>query len=114
MTAAGDNLSTNMTKDDMTELVRMQVTDLAEWDIQSQKVEGEYGEDYVASLTQSQMFSVYKTDPASVRKCVEGINAVRNPSAAELQEASKNRSHSFMVNLIRTLREKSAEALNRN
>jgi LCP family protein required for cell wall assembly len=103
MTAAGDNLSTNMSTTDMTELVRMQITDLAEWDIQSQKIEGDYGEDYVASLTQAQKFSVYLTDPASVRKCVDAINALQNPSAGELEEAAKKTSKSFVVNAINVI-----------
>jgi LCP family protein required for cell wall assembly len=106
MTAAGDNLSTNFSTHDMTELVRMQITDLAEWDIETQKIEGEYGEDYVASLTQSQMFSVYKTDPASVRKCVDGIKAVQNPSVNELEEAAKSTSKSFVINAVKVISEK--------
>ena len=106
MSAAGDNLSTNMSADDLTELVRMQITDLAEWDITTQKIEGEYGEDYVASLTQSQKFSVYYTDPDSVRKCLDGINAVQNPTAGELEEAAKNTSRSFVINALNVIAEK--------
>lgn len=106
MTAAGDNLSTNFSADDMTDLVKMQITDLAEWDIETQKVEGEYGEDYVASLTQSQMFSVYNTDPASVRKCVDAINSIQNPTAAEVEEAAKHASKSFVVNAVRVIIER--------
>ena len=106
MSATGDNLSTNLSTDDMTELVRMQITDLAEWDIETQKIEGEYDEDYVASLTQSQKFSVYKTDPASVRKCVEGIKAIQNPTASELEEAAKSTSKSFVINALNVIAEK--------
>ena len=112
MAAAGDNLSTNFSTDDMVELVKMQITDLAEWDIETQKIEGEYDEDYVASLTQSQKFSVYKTDADSVRKCVDAVNAVLAPTSTELQEAAKSRSHSFVVNLISHIAEKIGEAFN--
>ena len=109
MTAAGDNLSTNFATDDMIELVKMQIADLAEWDIETQKIEGEYDEDYVASLTQSQKFSVYKTDTASVRKCVDAINAVQTPTNEELQEAAKNRSRSFIGNLLNHFAQKIGE-----
>ena len=109
MTAAGDNLSTNFATDDMIELVKMQIADLAEWDITTQKIEGEYDEDYVASLTQSQKFSVYKTDAASVRKSVDAINAVQTPTNEELQEAAKNRSRSFIGNLVKHLAQKIGE-----
>ena len=106
MTAAGDNLSTNMSAHDLTELVRMQIADLAEWDIETQKIDGEYDEDYVASLTQSQKFSVFKTDPASVRKCVDSINSIQNPSENELKEAAKHSSKSFVINCVRLAEEK--------
>ena len=109
MTSAGDNLSTNFATDDMIELVKMQIADLAEWDITTQKIEGEYDEDYVASLTQSQKFSVYKTDAASVRKSVDAINAVQTPTNEELQEAAKNRSRSFIGNLVKHLAQKIGE-----
>lgn len=106
MSAAGDNFSTNMSTADMTELVRMQITDLAEWDIKTQKIEGEYGEDYVASLTQAQKFSVYNTDPESIRKCQESIDKVMNPTNSELEEAAKNSSKSFVINALKVIAEK--------
>jgi len=110
MAAAGNNLSTNMASKDMTELVKMQITDLAEWDIETQKIEGEYGEDYVASLSQRNKYSVYYTDETSVRKAIEGINGIMNPSAAELEEASKTKSQSFVINYVNMISEKIKEA----
>lgn len=110
MAAAGNNLSTNMASKDMTELVKMQITDLAEWDIETQKIEGEYGEDYVASLSQRNKYSVYYTDETSVRKAIDGINGIMNPSAAELEEASKTKSQSFVINYINMISEKIKEA----
>lgn len=113
MDAAGNNLSTNMPPEDMTELVKMQLTDLASWDVETQKIEGEYDEDYVASLTQSQKFSVYKTDIASVTKCVDAINDITDPRASELEAADKNKSKSFIVNMINktveTIKEKTGQ-----
>jgi len=110
MAAAGNNLSTNMSSEEMTDLVKMQITDLADWDIETQKIEGEYDEDYVASLTQSKKFSVYRTDRESVEACVNNIYAVMHPSAKELEEASITRSKSFVVNYIKMIKDKISEA----
>ena len=89
--AAGDNMSTNMSTDDMQALVKMQLADLGAWDIESQKIEGEYDMDYVASLTQDQKFQVYKTDPDSVQACLDNINKVMNPTAEELAAVEQAR-----------------------
>lgn len=114
MNAASRNLSTNMTSDEMVSLVRMQLTDLAEWDIQSQKIEGEYDMDYVASLTQRQKFSVYRTDPASVRECRTAIRLVMEPPEEEVKTAEQERSRSFVVNLVRSIQEKIQEKTNKD
>lgn len=112
MAAAGKNLSTNMSSKNMTELVKMQITDLADWDIQSQKIEGEYGEDYVASLSSKRKYSVYYTDTESVRKCLNNIEAIQHPSDKELEEASKARSKSFVVNYINVISDKVRSRIN--
>lgn len=83
--AAGDNMTTNMSSSDMQALVKMQLADLGEWDIEMQKIEGEYDMDYVASLTQEQKFQVYKTDPDSVKKCLDNIYKVMNPTDEEIK-----------------------------
>lgn len=109
MSAASRNMRTNMSSDDMLALVKMQLTDLSEWDVQTQKLEGEYGEDYVASLTQSQKFSVYNVDPASVKKCMDAVNKVINPTAAELEKAEENSRRGFIMNAINRVSQKVKE-----
>ena len=100
MEAAGDNMSTNMPAHDMTELAKMQITELSPWDVESQKIEGEYDMDYVASLTQSQKFSIYRPDAESVNKCLAAIRDVTNPSVSEMGKAENNKSRSFVINMI--------------
>ena len=102
MSVAGDNISTNMPASDMTDLAKMQLTDLSEWDIQTQKVTGTYDMDYVASLTQAHKFSVYKADYKSVRKCLTAINDVMEPSRSVIANAERNKSRSFVVNVVRS------------
>ena len=100
MEAAGNNLSTNMSADDMSALAKMQLTELCSWDVETQKIDGEYDMDYVASLTQSQKFSIYRTDEKSVDKCVSAIYDVSHPSVRDLAEADKSKSRSFFINMI--------------
>ncbi len=106
MRVAGENLHTSMSYDEIRDLVKMQMSDLAEWDVQTQKIEGEYDMDYVASLTQSQKFSIYRADEESVRKCVESIRDVMNPTAEELEEAEAERNRSYIERMIRLFTER--------
>ncbi|MBQ3371237.1 MAG: LCP family protein [Mogibacterium sp.] len=109
MSAASRNMHTNMSSAEMTELAKMQLTDLSEWDVQSQKIDGEYGEDYVASLTQSQKFSVFNTDPASEKKCTDAISNVMNPSQSEINAATENSRKGFIMNALYRVQEKVKE-----
>ena len=109
MKAAGDNLTTNMSSEEMTSLIRMQMGDLADWDVETQKIEGVYDQDYVASLTQSAKFDVYRPDAESVRKCVQNINDVMNPDLKDRSESRKNVSRSFFVNAVKRVFEKGEE-----
>ncbi len=106
MDAASDQLSTNLSTKELTALARMQIAELASWDVETQKIDGYYDQDYVASLTQESKFDVYRCYPSSIKECTDNIRETMNPSSAEIKEAKKNRSRSFFVNLIRGLTEK--------
>lgn len=103
MDAAGDNIITNMSSDEMKNIVRMQITDMASWDIVTQKVEGETDEDYVASLSSAQKYFIFRPDEASVRKCVDKIKAI---GSDEDPGTIQSNSRSFFVNMMRHLKEK--------
>ena len=110
MDAAGEQLQTNLTKEEMTTLAKMQITDLASWDVQSQKIEGEVDQDYVASLTQAQKFDIYRPSEESVKSCTKNIEAVLNPTEEEIEEATKGSTRSFLINAAkRALTKKEAE-----
>jgi anionic cell wall polymer biosynthesis LytR-Cps2A-Psr (LCP) family protein len=106
MEVAGSNLSTNMSYDEIQDLVKMQMTDLASWDIESQKVEGEYDMDYVASLSHKNKYSVYRTDPESVQKCLDKIYEVMHPTSSELEEAEKNQRQGFIDSIIKNAKDR--------
>ena len=106
MQVAGSNLITNMSYDEIQDLVKMQMSDLASWEVETQKVEGEYDMDYVASLSHKNKYSVYRADPESVNKCLDKIYDVMNPSSAELEEAQKNQTRGFIASIIKNARNK--------
>lgn len=103
MDAAGEQMSTNLSSKELTSFARMQVTDLASWDVKAQKIEGEVDQDYVASLTQSMKFDIYRPSEESVKQCVEGINAVMNPTEQEIEKANEGRTRSFVINAVERL-----------
>ena len=101
--AASDNMSTNMTSGEMQELVKMQLADMGEWEIDKQKVEGVYDMDYVASLTQEQQFLVYKADDASVEGVKAKIDSVMNPSEAEIEAIEEAKKKETAMKLFNRL-----------
>ena len=106
MEVAGSNLSTNMSYHEIQDLIKMQMTDLASWDVETQKVEGEYDMDYVASLSQKNKYSVYRPDAESVSKCLDGIYAIQHPTSAELEKASEIKKKGFISSIIRKAQER--------
>lgn len=109
MDAAGEQMTTNLSTEEMTALAKMQIAELASWDVETQKIDGYYDQDYVASLTQEQKFDVYRCDPTSIRICTDNIRNTMHPSDSEILETKKNRSKSFFVNVYRSLTSKDRE-----
>lgn len=101
MAVAGDNMSTNVTDKELQALIKMQLADLSGWDIETQKITGEYDMDYVASLTQEEKFLVYKPDVESVDAAIEEIDKVMNPSAAEIAAATADRQKNSLFGFIK-------------
>ncbi len=101
--AAGRSLETNMSNDDMQNLVKMQLGDLSSWDVESQKVIGEYEMDYVASMAKTSQYLVYKADPDSVRSCIDNINAVMNPTEEDINEYIEQKKKDTAMNLLRNM-----------
>ena len=111
---AAEDLETNMSSDDMQALVRMQLADLGAWDIEMQKITGEYDMDYVASLTQEQKFQVYRPDDAAVAECLDNIDRVMNPTPEELQAIEEEQKKSNFINFLRKIKGGSSEETEEN
>ena len=100
MEVAGSNLSTNMSYHEIQDLIKMQMTDLASWDVETQKIEGEYDMDYVASLSSRNKYSVYRPDTESVSKCLDGIYDVQHPTSSEIGKANETKRKGFISSII--------------
>lgn len=70
-----DYFETNMSMDQITSLVKMQLADGSSWSIKSQSVTGTFGNEYCYS-ERSQRLSIMYPDEASVAKARKGILAV--------------------------------------
>ena len=106
MEVAGSNLITNMSYDEIQDLIKMQMTDLASWEVETQKIEGEYDMDYVASLSHKNKYSIYRPDSESVQKCLDKIYEVLHPSAAEIEKAEMDKRRGFVESIIKKARER--------
>ena len=76
-----DNFETNMSMNDITELIKMQLNDGTDWEIISQSVVGSNGEDYCYSLGGSAYVMI--PDQASVEAAAAKIEQVLNGEVIE-------------------------------
>ena len=107
---AAEDLETDMSSDDMQALVRMQLSDLGAWDIEMQKITGEYDMDYVASLTPDQKFQVYRPDDKAVAECLDKINEVMNPTQEEIQTIEEEKKKTNFIKFLKGLKGGNDEA----
>ena len=102
--AASNNMSTDMTSAEMQQLVKMQLADMGEWDIEKQKIKGEYAMDYVASLTQNQQFQVYKAYDTSVEEVKNKIERVMTPTDEELAQIKEEKQKQSVISFLKNIR----------
>lgn len=114
MNVLGDEVSTNMPKEDIQALVKMQLSDLSAWDIKSQRMSGDYDMAIVASMDPSNEYQVLMVDPKTLNKCLDGINEVMNPTEEELEaivlENKRKSAITFIKGLISRDESDQAEA----
>jgi hypothetical protein len=58
-------------------------------------------EDYVASLTQSMKFDIYRPSEESVNSCTDSIEHIMNPTEQEIELAKEGGSRSFLINMTK-------------
>ena len=81
------NFETNMSMNDITELIKMQLDDGSEWNIVSQSVVGSDGNDYCYSLNDTAYVMI--PDQASVQAASDKINQVLNGQVVSTDDASE-------------------------
>lgn len=98
LNAASSNTQTNMPRRSIQDLVKSQLVSAGEWKVESQKIEGEYDKDYVASLTQSMKFDIYRPNEDSVEAVKRKIDETMNPSEEEVEAATEKKYRNFLQN----------------
>ena len=109
MKTLGDEMETNMPQSDIESLIRMQLTDLGAWDIQSQRMSGDYEMEVVASMDASNKYTVLKITPSVFDSCIDAIKQTMNPTEEEIQQAIENKKQASLRNFINSLRGGKAE-----
>ncbi|MBQ6315225.1 MAG: LCP family protein [Mogibacterium sp.] len=109
MKTLGDEMETNMPQSDIESLIRMQLTDLGAWDIQSQRMSGDYDMEVVASMDASNKYTVLKITPSVFDSCIDAIKQTMNPTEEEIQQAVENKKQASLRNFINSLRGGKAE-----
>lgn len=75
LNAVGDEIQTNLTQKDISSLVRMQLSDLGDWNIESISITGKGTYDSTYSMGSRQLYVVIP-DNASVKEAQERIEAI--------------------------------------
>lgn len=106
MATLGDEIETNMPTSDMQKLMKLQLSDMRPWKVETQRMTGTYDMEVVASLDSSNKYSVLKVDPASLNSCLEKIHATMSPSAEEIEASEQERREVTVSNYIESVRNK--------
>ena len=114
METLGDEIETNMPTSDMQKLMKLQLSDMRPWKIETQRMTGTYDMEVVASLDSRNKYSVLKVDPDSKNSCLERIRRTMEPTEYELQEAADERKKATVSNYINSIAEKLKSKLNRD
>lgn len=100
MKVLSKELSTNMSTDEIQALVKMQLADMSPWNIDSQRMSGEYDMEIVASMDPSNEYQVLKVDEKVFKKCLKKIDAVMNPTEEELEELALQNKRKSVINFV--------------
>lgn len=101
MKIAGESMQTNMPVNAIQAFVKMQLMGLGTWEIDTQKIEGDYAMEYVASLSQKNKYEVYKPKEKSVEKVREKIKKTMNPTKGEIRKRNIEQQKNFIEMFIK-------------
>ena len=100
MDALGDEMETNMPTSDIQKLIKMQLSDMRDWDITSQRMTGTYDMATVASMNSKNEYSVLMVSAKSKQSCMETIRKVMNPTDEELRIAKNEKAQATLKSFL--------------
>ena len=100
MDALGDEMETNMPTSDIQKLIKMQLSDMRDWDITSQRMTGTYDMATVASMNSKNEYSVLMVSAKSKQSCMETIRKVMNPTDEELRIAKNEKDQATLKSFL--------------
>ncbi|MBR3330502.1 MAG: LCP family protein [Mogibacterium sp.] len=103
METLGDELETNMPTSDMQKLMKLQLSDMRPWKIETQRMTGTYDMEVVASLDSRNKYSVLKVDPRSLNSCLDKIRTTMSPTEEEILASEEERKEVTVSNYLNSI-----------
>ena len=100
METLGDEVETNMPTSDMQKLMKLQLSDMRPWKIETQRMTGTYDMEVVASLDSRNKYSVLKVDPKSLNSCLDKIRTTMSPTEEEILASEEERKEFTVSNCL--------------
>lgn len=104
MAAISDEMETNMPDESIQALVKMQLSDLSTWDIETQRMSGKYEDEVVASMDASNKYTVLKISNKTFKSCLKNIHKTMNPSADEIAKAVAARQKNSVIAFLKSIK----------
>ena len=103
METLGDEVETNMPTSDMQKLMKLQLSDMRPWKIETQRMTGTYDMEVVASLDSRNKYSVLKVDPKSLNSCLDKIRTTMSPTEEEILASEEERKEFTVSNCLNSI-----------
>lgn len=98
---ADKDVKTNMSSSEMISLAKNEMMDLGGWEIKTQSLKGEYGQETVASLSAANKYSVYKVSQKSIDKCLDNMDKIMNPDKKTVEKELEKRSQKQQKSMMK-------------
>ena len=92
-----------MPTSDMQKLMKLQLSDMRPWKIETQRMTGTYDMEVVASLDSRNKYSVLKVDPKSLNSCLDKIRTTMSPTEEEILASEEERKEFTVSNYLNSI-----------
>lgn len=104
MEVISEDMETNMPAEDIKSLVKMQMIDLSAWDIEMQRMTGDYTMKKVASLSSENEYLVLIIKDKDFTTCLKNINKTMNPTTKEVAKATAEREKNAVAAFLKGIK----------